>query len=552
MRPESKLIDAALTQNPNCGVRFVDQSTIAKEFPDRLTSPKLRREGDGRIAAYETIDGSIVPELRDRLKSVRADRDDFENRIRRVKNGKEGDEAIFRRDPETTKTVLGKLTVDGDLPPNVSPGMRWVPTIHKGADDQFGHFPFTDDVRKYKPADGEPDKVRDQTFLRLRRSKRVVVPIPPGMVLKAQKKNALDPSYAGAPGIDGPISEEDLNTRPLLFEAYGVDAMVIATFNPATGEWVVDTMPHGDVSGSPWECKEHYGVNWITGVPMYKDDDGNVYAFRLDDHIDRSCRDAAYLGMKNVTPELVRQIIVNNAKANKKWIPKLGNPAGNRWYERLTGLQTNLAPKLAGAEREIWGLGTPVGPYKKDKMLRVIYPGKARPVPEKSAAYKVSANYLDAVKLVEEFNAALPEGKKKYMEALFADGERLQEGLAANLVARFGNIVVVPSWDHDDILKSVTAMGVIELCQKRGYDVQVRDLELSEIKNADELLLTGTAMKVRGIGRLDGTDGEVLFGKEEMESEMGELGTALLSDLEKIMSMTHEDPGLNAMMQKVA
>ena len=55
----------------------------------------------------------------------------------------------------------------------------------------------------------------------------------------------------------------------------------------------------------------------------------------------------------------------------------------------------------------------------------------------------------------------------------------------------------------DCFLNGITRQAVIEIAKKEGMKVIERDIYPDEIKNADEIFLTGSAVEVTPVGKID-------------------------------------------------
>ena len=77
------------------------------------------------------------------------------------------------------------------------------------------------------------------------------------------------------------------------------------------------------------------------------------------------------------------------------------------------------------------------------------------------------------------------------------------EGTGANIfmVMPDGKLHTPPP---DCFLNGITRQSVIELAERRGYKIVERHIQPSEIANALEIFVTGTAAEVTPVGEIDG------------------------------------------------
>ena len=111
---------------------------------------------------------------------------------------------------------------------------------------------------------------------------------------------------------------------------------------------------------------------------------------------------------------------------------------------------------------------------------------------------KACGQYLNSILAVSD---ALARG---FDEALLLDKDgRLAEGSGENLfVIKDGGIST--NGEEDSILMGITRNAAIEIARDLGYAVETRPLEISDLVQADEAFLTGTAAEITPIRELDG------------------------------------------------
>ncbi|MDH4059908.1 MAG: aminotransferase class IV [Aquincola sp.] len=75
------------------------------------------------------------------------------------------------------------------------------------------------------------------------------------------------------------------------------------------------------------------------------------------------------------------------------------------------------------------------------------------------------------------------------------------EGPGFNVFAVFGRAIVTPS---SGVLEGVTRRTMIELAEREGFDMQVRELGVDELRRADEVFLSSTGGGAIAVTQLDG------------------------------------------------
>ncbi len=514
--------DTALQAVTSCGCLdasgcqlhcFVCEEEVAPEGIDRLNANGIQRNGE-KILCYRANAG-LIPELRDAYLSVNEVRAGIQERVRQVT-----EDGVLFRGNEHGSIVLERFSDPvGNFPPAFNTGSQVVVTAHEYHGDKYGHYPH--DYDPFSPP----------AYFKVAVAPKVVVARKPDVNLLKQ-----------------------LDSEPLPFKSVPTDVQTLASFDPVSKHWKSVVLPAGELGTDHWERMFHYPDGFITGMVFYRGEDG-IYGFRIDQHIRRACRDAKRRGFEGVSETFLKKLFSEQLSADRRWIPSIGNRPGNRYYGRFVGYPTNAAPPLRGKEKEMLFLGTPVGPYRNVQMLKIRQMGP-RPVVKGFGDVKHVTNYAGPVEMFAPFQ---DEG---YHEAMFMEEERegqkrVQEGTSVNyaFVYHFLNnkpTIKIPSLRHGDILPGITMHSVAELAASYGYDV-IFDEDISEIdlKNADEILVTGTAMTVRGVGRIDSVQGEPLF-VTKLGENMGPVANRLAVDFQKILKREHEDPRFNDWMQKVA
>lgn len=113
-------------------------------------------------------------------------------------------------------------------------------------------------------------------------------------------------------------------------------------------------------------------------------------------------------------------------------------------------------------------------------------------------AAKTTGGYLNPA--LARFSAV---GTGEHETVLLNDRGRVAEAAAANVFLVVDGTVVTPPVS-EGILPGITRDTVITLAGLEGMPVHQRPVEPAELWTADELFLTGTAMGVNGVVRLDG------------------------------------------------
>ena len=92
--------------------------------------------------------------------------------------------------------------------------------------------------------------------------------------------------------------------------------------------------------------------------------------------------------------------------------------------------------------------------------------------------------------------------KNGYTDALMLDYKgRVAESTGANIFFVIGGEIHTPI--PDCFLNGITRQTVIDLAKQQGIKVVEREIYPDEIKNAEEIFLTGSAVEVTPVGKIN-------------------------------------------------
>ena len=268
----------------------------------------------------------------------------------------------------------------------------------------------------------------------------------------------------------------------------GFDKTETIWFNGAFVPWDearVHVMAHG----------LHYGTGVFEGLRSYGTPDGTA-VFRLQDHITRMFESAAMYEMDipysaselaDATLELLRRnhlvetyirpIAYFDAHSLSVW------PRGCPVSVAIAAMPRKGAYLGAGASE---GVRVCISSVRRFDASAIPTTGKA------------CGQYLNSVRAVQD---AMRRG---FDEAIFLNqrGE-VAEGLGENLfVVKDG--AMTTNDEEAGVLMGITRASVLELAGVLGIPVRVAPITVDDMRGADELFFTGTAVEVTPIKDLDG------------------------------------------------
>lgn len=233
----------------------------------------------------------------------------------------------------------------------------------------------------------------------------------------------------------------------------------------------------------------HYGSAVFEGERVYG---GRV--FKLSEHTARLIASAAHLGIACPFDEATLEAATCAVVA--------ANAISDGYIRPLCWLGDGVA-SLAGTRCPVhvaiaaWEWPHTFGPSALADGIRLMVSPWNRPPPQ-SAPHQAKAAGLYLLGMMSR-RAAEARG---YDDALMLDCRGLvAEATGANLfMVRGGNLVTPVA---DCILAGITRETVLHLARSLGYAVEERRVTVDELRNADEVFLTGTAYEITPVRSID-------------------------------------------------
>ena len=238
-----------------------------------------------------------------------------------------------------------------------------------------------------------------------------------------------------------------------------------------------------------------FGLNVFEGIPCYwNSEQGQLYAFRLDEHYSRLLRSARMIQLDcPYTAEDMKKALIDVVRANG-------------YKENISVRQTLFADGFGS-----WGSSEPVemfvAPIPRKSLCKDN--GKAglnvcitswRRINDNTVSprIKCGANYINSRVGQRE---ALRNG---YDTCIFLNEfGKVSEAPGSCLFIVNGGRLITPLLS-DGMLESITRASVIELAKKMGIDVVERTIDRTELYACDEAFLCGSATEITPILAIDG------------------------------------------------
>ncbi|MEM0340836.1 MAG: branched-chain amino acid transaminase [Acidilobaceae archaeon] len=235
----------------------------------------------------------------------------------------------------------------------------------------------------------------------------------------------------------------------------------------------------------------HYGYGVFEGIRAYQGS-GNLYLFRLREHIERFLNSAKIIGLEiSYSLKELEDAVLETLRANE---------FREDVYVRPVAFTSE--PKIGlnpiGAKVSVAITAIPFGKYLKPEGVRVKVSSWRR-VPNFSIPVMAKATgiYLNSI-------IALIEAKKEgYDDAILLDWRgNVSEATGANvMLVRKKKIITPPA--SASILEGITRDSVIKIARDIGIEVIERDVAREELYVAEEIFLVGTAAEVTPVIDVD-------------------------------------------------
>lgn len=237
-----------------------------------------------------------------------------------------------------------------------------------------------------------------------------------------------------------------------------------------------------------------FGLNVFEGIPCYwNEETKQLYAFRLEKHYDRLIRSAKMIEFDlTLTKEDLKKAFIDVIKANK-------------YTENLSVRQTLFIDGFGS-----WGSSSPVemfvapipkgntsAEYNKKGLKCCISSWRRISDNNLSPRIKCGANYINSRAGQRE---ALRNG---YDTCIFLNElGKVAEGPGSCFFMIKDNKVITPQLT-DSVLESITRDTVIQLAKVKGYKVEERTIDRTELYTCDEAFLCGSAMEITPVFSID-------------------------------------------------
>jgi branched-chain amino acid aminotransferase len=299
--------------------------------------------------------------------------------------------------------------------------------------------------------------------------------------------------------------------------------------------------PYQALSLDPSAAVFHYGQEIFEGLKAYRNAQGGINLFRVEQNLKRFNRSAQRMVMPEVDEALHLEAIKSMVSLDRNWVP---DQQGASLYIRPTMIATS--PKLglgASANYCHFIITGPAGSYFEGGLTPIsvaVADEYRRAVKGGVGEAKTGGNYAASLYASEEVS------KQGYSQVLWLDaveGRFIEEVGAMNICFVYqGKSIVTPALSGS-ILPGITRDSILTLAPSLGYEISEQRLDINEILadiesgKITEVFGCGTAAVISPVGKLG------FKGKEYVinDNQTGEISKALYDELTGIQYGTRED-----------
>ena len=292
----------------------------------------------------------------------------------------------------------------------------------------------------------------------------------------------------------------DVEFKKLSFGKTFTDHMFLCEFKD--GKWnSPKIIPYDNFSISPASSVFHYGQAIFEGMKAYKDNDNNVWLFRPEENYNRLNKSCERMCMPKIEKDLFFNGIKELLTIDKEWIGK----GDTTMYIRPVVFATE-ATIVASPSKEFsfFILCSPASAYYFNPLSVLIEDTYIRAAKGGVGYAKAAGNYAGSF---YPTSLAIEKGFDQIVWTDSVNHKLVEEAGTMNIFFRISNKLITPK-HTDTILDGVTRKSVITVAKDSGIDVEIRDIEVSEIiqeyenGNLTEVFGAGTAAVIAPISSL--------------------------------------------------
>ena len=236
----------------------------------------------------------------------------------------------------------------------------------------------------------------------------------------------------------------------------------------------------------------HYGTSVFEGIRAYWNSK-NLYVFRLDEHIKRFRNSGKFYAMSlNFSDGEIKKAIINLCKKNKmkkscyiRPFYFIGEYGINLYVTKKAPTHVAIFMFPFGDLFNKNGINTGISSWRK--FSDASTPTQA----------KMGGNYLNSIIATQEIK------KKGFDEAILLDlSGNVSEAPGENIFIVKNNELITPPISSS-ALKGITRDALLKMAKNLGYKTSIKKVKKSQLHDADEIFLSGTAAEVTPIIKIE-------------------------------------------------
>ena len=248
-----------------------------------------------------------------------------------------------------------------------------------------------------------------------------------------------------------------------------------------------------DATISVLSPSSQFGLNVFEGVRCYVNNNGELFAFRLQDHLRRLWESCKIIGIE---PSYSQEDIITAIK----------DLVSLNFYDGDLSLRITFFVYDEGSWQNSNPVGLFIAPVSKNRNLCPSLNSKSAGITSWQRIsdlslpprVKAGANYINGR------YAQIEANQKGYELPIFLDSRGMvSEGAGACIMIVKDGKIITPSLSSS-ILDSITRDTVLVIAKHLSIEFEVRDLNRTELYVADEVFLCGTAAELTSIFQIDG------------------------------------------------
>lgn len=325
------------------------------------------------------------------------------------------------------------------------------------------------------------------------------------------------------------------------FGKYFTDHMLVMDYE--NGAWKEpEIVPYQPFAMYPATNVLHYAQAIFEGAKAYKNEEGKITVFRIDENFKRMNNSAKRMCMPTFDAEVVKKALFELLKIEKDWIP---TAEGTALYIRPTIIaDEEVLGVHASHKYKFFIILSPVGSYYANGLQPtkiMVEEDLVRAAIGGTGEAKCAGNYACSLMGGEIANA------KGYDQALWLDAKEhkyVEEVGSMNMFFVIDNVVVTPAL-VGSILPGITRKSAIEVLKNDGrWKVEERRISIEEVAEAykngklNEAFGTGTAAVISPVGTIGYKGQDMVIN----DGKMGEVTSFLYDTITGIQKEAIKDP----------